>query len=83
LQQQQAEMTKAETLLKTDDEIITIQTSLKVTASKQFENGTISANDYLNELNAEIISKLNKKVHEIQLVMSKINYQFATGNITF
>ncbi|MEI6349051.1 MAG: TolC family protein [Bacteroidota bacterium] len=83
LQQQQAEMTKAETLLKTDDEIITIQTSLKVTASKQFENGTISANDYLNELNAELISKLNKKIHEIQLVMSKINYQFATGNITF
>lgn len=82
LQQQQAEMTKAETLLKTDDEIITIQTSLKVTASKQFENGILSANDYLNELNAEIISKLNKKVHEIQLVMSKINYQFATGNST-
>jgi outer membrane protein TolC len=83
LQQQQAEMTKAETLLKTDDEIIILQTSLKVTASKQFENGTISANDYLNELNGELIAKLNKKVHEIQLVMSKINYQFATGNITF
>jgi len=83
LQQQQAEMTKAETLLKTDDEIIILQTSLKVTASKQFENGTISANDYLNELNGELIAKLNKKVHEIQLVMSKINYQFATGNSTF
>jgi len=83
LQQQQGEITKAETLLKTDDEIITLQTSLKKTAATQFENGTISANDYLNELNAETISKLNKKLHEIQLVMSKLNYQFATGNLEF
>jgi len=56
---------------------------LKKTAATQFENGTISANDYLNELNAETISKLNKKMHEIQLVMSKLNYQFATGNLEF
>lgn len=83
LQQQQGEITKAETLLKTDDEIITLQTSLKKTAATQFENGTISANDYLSELNAETISKLNKKMHEIQLVMSKLNYQFATGNLEF
>jgi len=83
MQQQQGEITKAETLLKTDDEIITLQTSLKNTASNQFENGTISANDYLNELNAETMSKMNKKLHEIQLAMAKLNYQFANGNITF
>ncbi len=83
LQQQQAEMNKAETLLKTDDEIIALQTALKRTAATQFENGFLSANDYLNELNSETMSKMNKKLHEIQLAMAKLNYQFANGNITF
>ncbi len=70
-------------MLITDDEIITLQTSLKKTAAAQFENGTLSANDYLNELNAETMSKLNKKLHEIQLSMAKLNYQFAMGKLEF
>lgn len=83
LQIQQGEITKAETLLNTDDEIITLQTSIKKSANTQFENGTISANDYLNELNAETMSKMNKKFHEIQLAMAKLNYQFAIGKLEF
>ena len=83
LQMQQGEITKAETLLTTDDEIINLQTSIKKSATTQFENGTLSANDYLNELNAETMSKMNKKLHEIQLAMSKLNYQFATGKLEF
>lgn len=79
IEQQQSEIIKYETLLKSDNEIIDLQTSIKNSATSQFENGTLSANDYLNELNAENIAKLNLKLHEIQLIMAKVNLQIIIG----
>ena len=83
IEQQKAEITKIELLLKTDDEIIEIQTSIKKSAVVQFENGTLSANDYLNELNNEKMLLLNKKMHQIQLIMSQINLQIILGELDF
>ncbi len=79
IEQQQSEIIKYETLLKSDNEIIELQTSIKNSATSQFENGTLSANDYLNELNAENRAKLNLKLHEIQLIMAKVNLQIIIG----
>ena len=79
IEQQQAEITKYETLLKTDNDIIELQTSIKKSATSQFDNGTLSANDYLNELNAENMAKLNLKLHEVQLIMAKVNLQLIIG----
>jgi len=79
IEQQQAEITKYETLLKTDNDIIELQTSIKKSATSQFDNGTLSANDYLNELNAENMAKLNLKLHKIQLIMAKVNLQLIIG----
>lgn len=80
LSQQNNEIKKYSELLASDSEIITLRESVKTTASKQLENGTISANDYLNYINAEDQAKQNKLLHQIQLLMAQYNYQLTTGN---
>jgi outer membrane protein TolC len=80
ISQQNNEIKKYSELLASDSEIITLRESVKTTASKQLENGTISANDYLNYINAEDQAKQNKLLHQIQLLMAQYNYQLTTGN---
>lgn len=80
LSQQTNEIKKYSELLSSDSEIIALRESVKTTASKQLENGTISANDYLTYINAEDQAKQNKLLHQIQLLMAQYNYQLTSGN---
>lgn len=80
LKQQNAEVNKYNALLATDDEIVTLRTSIKTTASVQLENGVINSNDYLREVNAEDQARQNKIVHELQLLMAQYAQQNTTGN---
>jgi outer membrane protein TolC len=80
LKQQTAEITKYNALLATDDEIITLRTAVKNSASAQLENGVINSNDYLREVNAEDQARQNKIIHEIQLLMAQYAQLNTTGN---
>ncbi len=74
-----AEINKYKTLILKDDEIIALRQKITNTISAQFDNGIITATDYLVELNAETQARLNKQVHIIQLAKAKANYQFDSG----
>lgn len=80
LQQQQQEIIKLETLIQKDNQIIELRTRIKNTAQAQLENGVISANDYLIELNAEDQVHQNLLLHRVQLVLAQYNYQNTIGN---
>ena len=80
LKQQNAEIDKLNELIKADEEIIALRTSVKNTSNIQLENGIITANDYLREVNAEDQAKQNRLLHEMQLLMAQYNYQFTAGN---
>ena len=80
LKQQNAEITKLQEILKTDDEIIPLRTNVKKASLAQLENGVINSNDYLREVNAEDNARQNKILHEIQLLMAKYNEQTTRGN---
>lgn len=80
LRQQSAEVNKYTELLTSDNDIIALRTSVKQTASVQLENGVITSNDYLREVNAEDKARQNKIVHEIQLLMAQYAQQATTGN---
>ena len=73
------EIIKLEALLATDDEIISIRESIKQTALHQLENGVITSNDYLKEINAEDNARQSKIVHEIQLLMAQYNLRTTLG----
>lgn len=79
LKQQNANIVKFQTFLKTDDEIIPLRTSVKKAALAQLENGVINSSDYLREVNAEDNARQNKVLHEIQLLMAKYNERNTLG----
>ncbi|TLV03791.1 TolC family protein [Dyadobacter luticola] len=79
VKQQNAELGRLQQLLATDDEIIGLRESIKTTSAAQLENGVINTSDYLREVNAEDQARLNKILHEIQLLMSGYNLQTTLG----
>jgi outer membrane protein TolC len=69
-----AEITSLESLLQTDMELIEIRKRITSAAESQYENGTITATDYMNELNSERQAHLNYEIHKINLALAKIEY---------
>lgn len=80
MKQQSADITKFQQFLKTDDEIISLRTSVKKAALAQLENGVINSGDYLREVNAEDNARQNKILHEIQLLMAQYNERNTVGD---
>ncbi|MFT3846993.1 MAG: TolC family protein [Lacibacter sp.] len=79
LKQQLSEMDKISQLIAKDLEIIELRVKVKEAANAQLENGVITANDYLREVNAEDQARQTLIVHQIQLLQAQINYQTTKG----
>ena len=82
LKQQQSEINKLEKLISSDKEIIDLRIKVKDAAKAQLENGVITANDYLREINAEDQARQSLITHTVQLLQAQINYQTITGKQT-
>jgi outer membrane protein TolC len=52
---------------------------VKEAAIAQLQNGVITANDYLREVNAEDQARQSLISHQIQLLQAEINYQTTLG----
>ena len=78
--QQLQEIDKLNKLIEVDKGIIELRTSVKLAAKSQLENGVITSNDYIRELNAEDTAKQNLEIHKIQLLLAQYNYKITTGN---
>jgi len=81
LKQQQSEFEKLQKLIATDNDIIDLRIKVKDAAKAQLENGVITANDYLREVNAEDLARQNLITHQIQLLQAQINYQTISGKL--
>jgi outer membrane protein TolC len=79
LKQQESEFDKLQKLIATDNDIIDLRIKVKDAAKAQLENGVITANDYLREVNAEDQARLSLITHQIQLLQAQINYQTISG----
>ncbi|HQV62036.1 MAG TPA: TolC family protein [Chitinophagaceae bacterium] len=79
LKQQQAEIDKLQQLLVSDYEIISLRKSVTEAAKVQLENGVITANDFLKEVNAEDQARQTLITHQVQLLQAQINYQTILG----
>jgi outer membrane protein TolC len=80
LRQNSSEVTKLRDLINLDDQIIRLKEKIKTTAKAQLDNGVISANDYLRELNAEDQVKQNLLLHKTQLMLASYTYNTTSGN---
>lgn len=79
LKQQQAEIDKINQLIAKDHEIVELRLKVKDAAKAQLENGVITANDYLREVNAEDQARQTLIVHQLQFIQAQINYQTTKG----
>jgi outer membrane protein TolC len=79
LKQQQSEIDKLNQLVATDNDIISLRQEVKDAAKAQLENGVITANDYLREVNAEDQARQSRITHQLQLLQAQINYQTISG----
>ncbi len=80
LRQQQSELNKLQQLIASDEQIISIRTKVKEAANAQLENGVITANDFLREVNAEDQARLALIAHRLQWLQAQINYETISGN---
>ncbi|GGJ84743.1 TolC family protein [Parabacteroides faecis] len=80
LMQQNTEIQKISDLMKADDEIIRLRTSIKNAAEVKLENGVISVTDLIREINAEDMAKQTAAAHRIQHLNAVYNYMYTTNN---
>jgi outer membrane protein TolC len=76
---QRNEIDKLNKLIESDNEIIQLRKSVTDAAKAQLENGVMTANDYLVEVNAEDQSRQVLIGHELQLLQAQIVYNTIKG----
>ena len=79
-EQQRNEIEKLRAMLADDDEIIALRSSIKATAEKRVENGTMSVSDLLREINAESLARQMKSLREVQLRAAEYNLAFTNND---
>ncbi|MDA3883871.1 MAG: TolC family protein [Bacteroidales bacterium] len=80
LEQQNTEIVKLQKLIETDEQIISLRSSIASKAKIQLENGTITANDYVSYVNAHDQAKQKKLLHKKQLELAIWKYNITSGN---
>ena len=79
LESKNSEIASLNKLIETDSELITLRKRITASAESQYQNGTITATDYLNELNSERQAVINYEIHKINLAMAGIEYLNISG----
>lgn len=79
LRLKKAEIQSLQQTAATDEQLIKIRTDISAAATSQLENGTITATEYLTELNAEKQARINAEIHRISLARSCVDYMNITG----
>lgn len=80
LESKKAEISGLTSQLASDSELIVIRKRITASAESQYDNGTITATDYLNEMNSERQALINNEIHKISLAMAQIEYLNISGN---
>jgi outer membrane protein TolC len=79
LESKMSEINSLRELVRTDSELIVLRKRITSSTESQFENGTITATEYLNELNSEKSAVINSEIHKINLALAAIEYLNISG----
>ena len=67
-------------LMADDDEIINLRSSIRKSAESKLHHGIIDVNDLVREINAENAAKVQKSVHETEMLKEIYDLNFTTNN---
>jgi outer membrane protein TolC len=81
IENKQAAIKKLEEALVRDNDIVELRKGITLSAQSQLANGVITSTDYINELNAETLAKINLETHKVLLLQAKAAYLLTYGNL--
>ncbi len=79
LAQQSEQINKLVKMLEKDNQLVKLKTEITKTTASKLENGTINSADYVRDLQAETVSKINRELHQIQLDETKEKFNLIKG----
>jgi outer membrane protein TolC len=79
LQSQKAVIEQLKQAIKLDEQLLELRISMKKTIENQLDNGIITASDYLDEANNELLARQNEAVHKVQLAYALAQYDLILG----
>jgi outer membrane protein TolC len=80
LSKQSQDMVKYEKLLRQDETVISLRSSVAQAAKAQLENGVVTVHDYIAKTNDENLAQQSKILHSIELIQAEYEFKNTTGN---
>lgn len=78
--QQNEAIARYRSLMKDDEEIISLRSSVRKAAESKLSHGIIDVNDLVKEINAENAARVQQTVHEIEMLKEIYELKFTTNN---
>ena len=79
--QEEAKMEQHRKSMELEEQVLEIQKEISDHAAAKLANGTITATDYITELNKESMARINLASHQVQLMQAIANYLTIQGNL--
>ena len=81
LVQEEAKIEQYQLTLEMDQQVLDLQKKISEQAAVQLENGTMTATDYITELNKENLARITLATHQVMLMQSMASYLTIQGNL--
>jgi outer membrane protein TolC len=79
LESKSAEIKSFEEMMQSDSTLITLRKRITQTSDSQYQNGTITATELLNEMISEQQALINYEIHKINLALARVEYLNISG----
>jgi outer membrane protein TolC len=74
-----AEIESLRTLVKTGEELVTIRERISLVAQSKLDNGTMTASEYMAEINPGQEAAINLEMHRVNLLKAEAEYNYLKG----
>ncbi len=79
--QEEASMEQYILTMEMDQQVLVLQKKISEQAAVRLDNGTMTATNYITELNKESLARITLATHQVMLMQSKANYLTIQGNL--
>lgn len=78
--QQNEDINRYRQLMSTDEEILSLRSAVRKAAESKLAHGIIDVNDLVKEINSENAARVQRTVHEIEMLKEIYDLKYATNN---
>jgi outer membrane protein TolC len=79
--QERARMNQCKQSIIYEKQVLELQEQISESAAAKMENGTITATEYITEINKENLARISMETHRIQLLQAMANYLTIQGTL--